>query len=119
MSSNDKAQRLEEVNVDDEMTVLVREGRDGKVIGRLADGRVILFPKETTFQINSGDTVMGKVVYVTTSYIIVEPQRVLGDTFEAMMQNLNNVADSGYYQHAVLAKGLLYVIRRMASEGDN
>lgn len=115
MSTEEK--RLEEICIDDEMIILVREGRDGKVIGRLADGRVILFPKETTFKINSGDTVLGKVVHVTKTYIIVEPQRVLGDTFEAMMQNLKNVSESGYYQHAVLAKGITYIIRRMLDEG--
>lgn len=109
-------QRFEEINLHDEITVLAKTGRDNRPIGRLADGRVILFSKDTTFKISPGETVIGEVVHISGKYLIVKPQRVLGDTTEAMLENLRNVTASGYYQHAVLAKGLLFLISK-ALEG--
>ena len=111
------AQRLEEISNGDKITVLTREGREGidgtkTVIGRLADGRVILFSRDSTLAISAHDTVQGEVVYVHHNYIIVLPSKVMGDTTEALLENLNHVARSGYYQHAVLAKALLYLLSK-------
>ena len=112
------AQRLEEISNGDKITVLTREGRetlDGTktIIGRLADGRVILFSRDSTLDISPHDTVQGEVVYVHQNYIIVMPSKVMGDTMEALLENLKHVADSGYYQHAVLAKGVLWLISKI------
>ena len=107
-----RRQRFLDVNVGDEIVVLARKGKEDSVIGRLADGRVILFSKEFTGQINPGDTATCEIVHITGRYIIVMPNKVLGDSMEAMILNLKNVAESGYYQHAVLAKALIYLIER-------
>lgn len=111
-------QRLEEISNGDKITVLTREGREGTdgtktVIGRLADGRVILFSRDSTVDISPHDTVQGEVVHVHHNYIIVMPSKVMGDTTEALLENLKHVAESGYYQHAVLAKGVLYLISKI------
>ena len=111
--------RFEEVNINDEIMVLARKGRKDKdgndtIIGRLADGRAILFSKDTTFDIKPGDTVIGEIVHVAARYVIVKPLRVLGDSTEALIENLKNVANSGYYQHAILAKGILYLIGKLS-----
>lgn len=103
-------QRVEELNLNDEITVLVRRGRDDSKIGRLSDGRVLLFTTDTPFNVEVGDTVVGEIVHITTKYLLVKPLRVMGDNFEAMIENLKNVEASGHYQHAVLAKGLLWLI---------
>ena len=105
-------QRFEEVNLDDEITVLARSGRGQSIIGRLTDGRVILFPKEHKLNVKPGDTVIGKVVHISKTYVIVSPEKVMGDTMEALLENLKNVSMSGYYQHAVLAKGMLFLITK-------
>ncbi len=102
--------RLEEINVGDEMIVLTKKGREGSVIGRLNDGRVILFSKETPFEIAVGDTVLGKVAFASPTYVIVDPERVMGDTDEALVANLRNVSISGHYQHAVIARGVLRLL---------
>jgi len=103
-------QRLDEINIGDELVVLMRKGRGDTVIGRLADGRVILQSRESTEKINPGDTVICEIVHVTRTYVLFMPKRVLGDTVEALILNLKNVVQSGYYQHSVLAKAALYLI---------
>lgn len=111
------SQRLEEISNGDKITVLTREGREGPdgtktIIGRLADGRVILFSRDSTLAVSVNDTVQGEVVHVHQNYIIVLPSKVMGDTTEALIENLKHVAQSGYYQHAVLAKGILYLMSK-------
>jgi len=104
--------RLDEVNLGDKLVVLMRKGRGDSVIGRLADGRVILPSERSTMRINPGDTVVCEIVYITKRYVLMMPERVLGDTTEALILNLKNVAESGYYQHAVLAKAFLFLIEK-------
>ncbi|MHA1863159.1 MAG: hypothetical protein ACTSWA_05265 [Candidatus Thorarchaeota archaeon] len=103
------SQKLEEINVGDKLIILTRAGRENRPIGRLSDGRVVLISKESTMQVDIGDTVIGEVVHVTKTYVIIMPERVLGDTDEALILNLKNVITSGHYQHAVLAKALLRI----------
>jgi len=109
-------QRIEELDIGTKLIVLAREGKekDGEktVIGRLADGRAIVFAKGSPMKITPGDTVMGEIVYVKRNYVIINPETVLGDTMEALIENLKNVGSSGYYQHAVLAKALLWMIKK-------
>ncbi len=105
-----RSQRFEDINLGDELVILARRGKDGNAIGRLADGRVILFSKESTMKVNPGDTVLGEIVHVTRTYTIVMPKKVLGDTIEALILNLRNVCRSGYYQHSVLSRALLYLV---------
>ncbi len=107
-----RPERFEDINLGDELVILARRGKDGNAIGRLADGRVILFSKESTMKVNPGDTVLGDMVHITRTYTIVMPRKVLGDTTEALILNLKNVSESGYYQHQVLAKALLHLVEK-------
>ncbi len=100
----------------EKIVVLARQGREGTVIGRYADGRVILFADESSYKINPGDTIKGTVVKDARNFVIVEPEEVLGDTLEALMLNLTNVAEGGYYGHAVIAKGILYLMKKDLGE---
>ncbi len=107
-----RPQRFEDINLGDELVILARRGKDDKAIGRLADGRVILFSNESPLKVNPQDTVIGKLVHVTRTYVIVMPDKVLGNTTEALILNLRNVSRSGYYQHQVLAKALLHLVEK-------
>ncbi len=103
----------------EKIVVLARQGRENTVIGRYADGRIILFADESAYTINPGDTVKGTIVRDAQNYVIVDPEEVLGDTLEALVLNLQVVSDSGYYQHQVLAKALLYLIQKGLKEEDS
>lgn len=103
------------LEVGQEIITLVKSGRENTLIGRFTDGRVILFSKESPLRekIKEGNTLKGKITHVSNTYILVEPEEVYEDSLEALKLNLKNVENSGYYQHAVLAKALLYLIERM------
>jgi len=98
--------------VGEEVVVLAREGKDNTVVGKYADGRVILFSDDSMYKINPGDTVVGEIVRDAKNYVLVEPKQVMGDTLEALMVNLRNVAGNSYYSHSILAKALLYLITK-------
>ena len=108
-------ERLEDARVGDELTVLTKIGRDNRIIGRLSDGRVILFAADSPHNIDVGDTVVGEIIHVKDTYIILEPKKVLGDNEDALIVNLKNVGKSGSYQHAILAKGILRLIQECPS----
>lgn len=103
-------ERLEDVRKGDILTVLTKAGRDDRVIGRLSDGRVILFAKDSPHEINIGDTVVGEVIYVQDTFVLVDPKDIHGDDRDALDINLKNVISSGHYQHAVLAKGIRRIL---------
>lgn len=108
-------ERLEDVRVGDELTVLTKAGRDDRIIGRLSDGRVILFAKDSPYELEIGDTVVGEVIHVKDTYVLIKPNKILGDNTDALEINLKNVIASGHYQHAVLAKGILELLERCPS----
>jgi len=94
-----------------QLVTIAKAGKDGTIVGRYTDGRVILFDKESPLSIQVNDTVIGYVKHVARNYIVMDPKRIVNDPDEALMVNLENVANSGYYQHAVLAQALIHIIK--------
>jgi len=98
--------------VGEEVVVLAREGKDNTVVGKYADGRVILFSDDSMYKINPGDTVVGEIVRDAKNYVLVEPKRVLGDTLEALIFNLDHITRGSYYSHSIFSRALLYLIKK-------
>lgn len=104
--------RREEVSVGEVLTVRTFEGKDGGVIGRLQDGRVILFNKDSAFfdQLSSRQVVEAKVSYVARNYVIVDPLSPPKTGVDALKANLKALTDSEDSEHAVLAEALLHIM---------
>lgn len=105
--------RRDEVSIGDILTVRTFKGKNGGVIGRLRDGRVILFNKESPYfdQLDSGQVVESRVNYVARTYVIVDPLSPPKIGVEALKADLKALAESEHWEHAVLAEALLYVIQ--------
>ena len=65
-----------DIGLGDEIQVVTFLGRDGNVIGRLTDSRLILFGKENPYfnVLRENQLVNCHVVFVHDKYIIVEPR---------------------------------------------
>lgn len=107
--------RRNEVSVGEVLTVRTFEGKDGGIIGRLPDGRVILFNKDSVFydQLASGQVVEARVTYVARTYVIVDPLSPPKVGVEAMKANLNALKESENWEHGVLAEALLHIVQLM------
>jgi len=105
----------EEVSIGQAMTVQTFMGREGNVVGRLIDGRIILFNKENPdlSQIGPGELVQVKVVYVAKNYIIVDPVGLPKEGVEGLKESLEALMMVEDWEMAVVARSLLYVIERL------
>lgn len=124
-----------DIGLGDEIQVRTFLGRDGNVVGRLPDGRIILFGKDSPYLdvLRENQLVDCHVIFVHENYIIVEPMRApspipvseqsnadaiqeeptLEEFHEdpALMEELQEVSENVYGDMAILAKALLHVIR--------
>ena len=68
---------LQKIFLGEEMIVRTLPGRGGKPIGRLPDGRVILFDQNSPYfdMLAPGQSVEGHVIVISENYIIVSPIR--------------------------------------------
>ena len=105
----------EEVSIGQTMTVQTFMGREGNVVGRLTDGRIILFNKDNPdlSRIGPGELVQVKVVYVAKNYIIVDPISLPKEGVEGLKDSLEALMMVEDWEMAVLARSLLYVIERL------
>jgi len=105
----------EEVSIGETITVQSFMGRAGNVVGRLADGRIILFNKESPHlgYIEPGALVDAKVVYVAKNYIIVDPVAPPEGGVEGLKKSLKALMETEDWEMAVLAKSLLYIIETL------
>lgn len=105
----------EEVSIGETMTVQTFMGREGNVVGRLTDGRIILFNKDNPdlSRIGPGELVQVKVVYVAKNYIIVDPISLPKEGVDGLKDSLEALMMVEDWEMAVLAKSLLYVIERL------
>ena len=105
--------RKEGVSVGDVLTVRTFEGKDGGVIGRLPEGKVILFNKKSSYydQLNPNQVVEGKVIYVARTYVIVDPLSPPKSGVDALRASLKALTKSENWEHAVIAEALLYLIQ--------
>lgn len=109
---------LEEVGIGDKMRVRTFMGREGNVVGRLSDGRIILFNKESPYLdlLSPGDLVEVGVVYVAQNYIIVDPSSPPKKDVEGLKESLMALMETEDWEMAVLAKTLLYIIEKIGGE---
>jgi len=105
----------EEISIGDTITVQAFMGRAGNVVGRLEDGRIILFNKDSPHleHINPGTLVDAKVVYVAKNYIIVDPIAPPEGGIEGLKKSLRALVKTEDWEMAVLAKSLLYIIETL------
>ena len=124
-----------DVNLGEEIQVRTLLGRDSNIVGRLPDGRIILFGKDNPYLhlLRENQTVNCHVVYVHEKYIIAEPigdpsplqdsEQVVTDEVQeespleefleepSLIEELERVSKQGYGDMAIIAKALLQVIR--------
>ncbi len=117
-SFNESTTRVE-VNVGDVLTVRTFEGKDGRPIGRLPGGRIILFNKESPFfdLLNPSQVVEARVNYVAKTYVIVDPTSPPKTGVEALKAELKALAESEHWEHAIMAEALLHIIQAMERLG--
>lgn len=106
---------IDEVRVGKVLTVRTFEGKDGGIIGRLPDGRVVLFNKESVYHdmLGSGQAVEVRVVRATRTYVIVDPLSPPKTGVDALKASLKVLTESKDWEHAVIAEALLHLIQRM------
>ncbi len=124
-----------DVNLGEEIQIRTLLGRDSSIVGRLPDGRIILFGKDNPYLnlLRENQTVNCHVVYVHEKYIIAEPigdpsplpdsEQVFTDEVQeespleefleepSLIEELEKVSKQGYGDMAIIAKALLQIIR--------
>lgn len=108
--------RLEEVNVGDVLSIRTLKGKDGGVIGRLLDGKVILFNRENALfaELLPRQVVEARVTYVAQTYIIVDPLSTPMTGVDGLKASLRLLADSADWEIAVIAESLLHIMNQLA-----
>jgi hypothetical protein len=104
---------IDEVKIGEVLTVRTFEGKDGGVIGRLPDGRVVLFSKDSVYHdmLGSGQVVEARVVRATRTYVIADPLSPPKTGVDALKASLKALTESKDWEHAVIAEALLHVIQ--------
>jgi len=107
----------------DRISVRTLRGRAGNVIGRLPDGRAILFSRDSPYRemLAPGQEVDCYVVRVAPRYIIVEPinepapveKRKLIEVDETLIEDLRGLAEGEDPAMSVIARALLHIIERL------
>ena len=106
---------MKEISLGDEMDVLVLKGKGYSIIGRMRDGRVILFNRENPiFQdLRPGVMVRCKVSFVAQNYIIVDPCAPPNTGVEAIKLGLDMVSECDNWEIAILSQGLKHLIEQL------
>lgn len=103
------------ITVGEEYVTIARRGKDDTIVGKFTDGRYILFTRWHD-QIQPGDVVVGTIVAAKQNFILMEPTEIYQrDDPTGILKVLNKVADSGHFQHAVIARGLLLIIQLLSN----
>jgi len=68
---------FQKLDIGEKITVRTLPGREGKPIGRLQDGRVILFDQNSPYfsMLSPGQSVECHVIVISENYVIVSPIR--------------------------------------------
>jgi len=113
----------------DRITVQTIRGLKGNVIGRLPDGRAMLFGRDSPYRSMLGpdQLVECNVIYISQRYVIVDPIREpepIGDPKPIegkeppdldggeLLEKLRRVSEKGEWETAIVAGALLYIIER-------
>ena len=104
-------------------------GERGNVVGRLPDGRIVLFSKPWDELMEPDQVVDVRVVNIAHNYIIVEPtneppareereveeipevDEILDIEDSSLLKKLERISEEGYGDTAIIAEGLLQIIR--------
>ncbi len=124
-----------DVNLGEEIQVRTLLGRDSNIVGRLSDGRVILFGRDNPYLhlLRENQLVNCHVTFIHENYIIVEPiddpspipdsEQVVEDEVQeelsleevpeepALIDELERISVQGYGDTAIIGKALLQIIR--------
>ena len=105
----------QEVSIGEAMMAQTFMGREGNVVGRLSDGRIILFNKENPnlSRIGPGELVQVRVVYVAKNYIIVDPLSLPKEGVEGLKESLKALLMVEDWEMAVVARSFLYIIDKL------
>ncbi len=103
-------------------------GEKGNVVGRLPDGRIVLFAKPYDELMEPDQLVDVLVTNIQHNYIIVEPTNVPPDREDpeveeisefdeildveegSLLKKLKRISEEGYGDTAIIAEGLLHII---------
>lgn len=107
--------QMREISLGEEMEVLVLKGKGESIIGRMRDGRVILFNRENPiFQdLRPGVMVNCKVSFVAQNYIIVDPTSPPDTGVKAIKLGLDMVSESDNWEMAILSQALKFLIEQL------
>ena len=104
--------QMREISLGEEMEVLVLKGKGESIIGRMRDGRVILFNRENPiFQdLRPGVMVNCGVSFVAQNYIIVDPISPPDTGVKAIKLGLDMVSESDNWELAILSQAVKHLI---------
>ena len=119
-----------EVNLGEEIQVRTLLGRDKNIVGRLPDGRIILFGRDNPYLhlLRENQLVNCHVTFIHENYIIVEPiddpsplpdsepvqEELSLEEFPeepVLIDELERISVQGYGDTAIIGKALLQIIR--------
>jgi len=111
------------VHLGDRITFQTFRGLKGNIIGRLPDGRMVLFNRDSpyTCMLAPGQSVDCSVNYVSERYVIVDPIREPrslepvegGETTgikDRRFEDLRRLSNEGEWETAIIARALIHVI---------
>lgn len=111
------------VHLGDRITFQTFRGLKGNIIGRLPDGRMVLFNRDSpyTCMLAPGQSVDCSVNYVSEKYVIVDPIREPrplepvegGETTgikDRRFEDLRRLSNEGEWETAIIARALIHVI---------
>jgi len=113
---------FQKLGLGEKITVRTLPGRGGKPIGRLPDGRVILFDQNSPYfsMLAPGQSVEGNVKVISENYVIVSPIREPEETVivhfpevdvDDIVKDLEKMIKKASGNAEVIPKALLRVIQ--------
>jgi len=128
---------LQKLGLGEKITVQTVPGRENKPIGRLPDGRVILFDQKSPYYdaLAPGQSVEGHVIVISENYVIVSPirepeivkvepipevymddiiedlEKLAGEDFDEIIVDLENLVRRVSKNAKIIPRALIHVIR--------
>ena len=114
----DSERDLTKLSIGDRLTVQTFRGVKGNIVGRLLDGRMVLFNRDSPYRsmLDLDQSVDCSVNYVTERYVIVDPIREpkpierLEPKEPDLSEKLRRLSEEGEWETATFARALLHII---------
>jgi len=101
------------ISVGDKFVTIARKGKGDTIIGKFTDGRVILFTRWKD-EIRPGAIVKGTIVHAKENFLLMEPEELYNEDDDYTIGVLlDQVSNSGHFQHAILARALRYILNQL------